>query len=212
MTKFSALVVIATQNRHKVREIRKILGRPSFAVRGLDDFGLAYKVRETGKTLAANALLKARAAAGRTGRLCLADDTGLEVDALHGAPGVYSARFAGPACSYEDNNRKLLRVLDGEKRRTARFRCVVAVVLPDGRERLFEGVCAGRILRERRGSQGFGFDPLFQPAGHKKSFAEMSLRQKNRISHRSRAFLKARKFLQGLYRRSPSLFAVSSEK
>lgn len=190
------IVVIATHNLHKVVEIRKILGRRYFDVRGLDDFPPPYKVRETGKTLEANALLKARKSARHTGHTSLADDTGLEVSALKGAPGVYSARFAGPGCSYEDNNRKLLRVLAGRKNRRAQFRCVVAAVFPDGREKLFQGCVKGKILSALRGKKGFGYDPLFQPIGAKKTFAEMSLKEKNKISHRARAFQKAGGFLR----------------
>jgi XTP/dITP diphosphohydrolase len=180
-------VVLATHNAHKVREIRKLLKGLPLPVIGLDRFP-AYAVRETGKTLEANALLKARAALRRTGYASLADDTGLEVRALNGAPGVYSARFAGPGCSFVDNNRKLLRLLAQKTgSRSAVFRCVVAAVFPDGKEYLFEGRCRGRIVRDMRGSEGFGYDPVFQPQGSAKTFAEMSLSQKNRISHRSKA-------------------------
>lgn len=200
-------VVLATHNLHKVREIRKILGRLTLPVVGLDLFP-SYGVRETGKTLEANALLKARAAVKRTGRAALADDTGLEVRALKGAPGVYSARYAGPACSFADNNRKILREMKDVPagRRTAVFRCVVALVLPGGKEKVFEGRCPGRIISDLRGTEGFGYDPVFQPSGQKKTFAEMSLREKNRISHRSKAFQKAASFLKQFHRRFPDAF------
>jgi XTP/dITP diphosphohydrolase len=199
--------VIATHNAHKVKEIRKILGKLPVPLVGLDQFP-DYDVRETGKTLEANALLKARAAVRRTGLVALSDDTGLEVKALKGAPGVYSARYAGPKCSFEDNNRKLLKNLEGKplKDRGAVFRCVVAVVFPDGRERVFEGRCPGRIIPAWRGTEGFGYDPVFQPKGSAKTFAEMSLAQKNKISHRFRAFQKAARFVAAEYRRSKDAF------
>lgn len=189
-------VVIATHNKHKFREIRRILRLP-WPIKSLDEFP-AYGVRETGKTLEANALLKARAAVRRTGLPSLSDDTGLEVKALNGAPGVYSARYAGYGCSYEDNNRKLLRAMKGLplSKRGALFRCVVALALPDGKHRFFEGRCPGRITAEIRGARGFGYDPVFEVKGAGKTFAEMSLGEKNRISHRFKAFAKA-----GLYLR-----------
>jgi XTP/dITP diphosphohydrolase len=201
-------VVIATHNCHKLREIKKILGRLPFVLKTLEDFPPPTIVRETGKTLEANALLKARAAVRRTKQICLSDDTGLEVRALGGAPGVISARFAGPRCSFDDNNRKLLRLLAGVplSQRTAVFRCVVAVVFPDGREKLFEGRCPGRIPLTARGSHGFGYDPLFEPRevsprgpsarGSKHTFAEMPVEKKNRLSHRAKAFRKAGLFLK----------------
>jgi XTP/dITP diphosphohydrolase len=190
-------LVIATHNLHKLKEIRKILGRLPYAVTGLDKFP-AYTVRETGKTLEANALLKARAGVRRTGQACLSDDTGLEVKALKGAPGVYSARYAGYGCSFQDNNRKLLRALRNTpvSKRSAVFRTVVAYAAPDGRTRLFEGRCPGRIVTEIRGKQGFGYDPVFQAAGTGKTFAELSLKEKNAVSHRAKAFKKAAAFLR----------------
>lgn len=188
---------MATHNRDKWREIRRILGRGRFVVKSLDDFPPPYTVRETGKTLEANALLKARAAVRRTGCLALSDDTGLEVSALGGRPGVYSARFAGAGCSYQDNNRKLLRLLKGlsARQRRARFRCAVALVFPDGRERVFEGRISGRIVDTLRGAGGFGYDPVFLPRGETVTFGEMPLAKKNRISHRSLAFRKAAAYL-----------------
>lgn len=180
-----------------MREIRRILGKLRFGLKGLESFP-PYNVRETGRTLEANALLKARAGVRRTGHACLADDTGLEVKALKGAPGVYSARYAGPGCSFEDNNRKLLRALRGKKDRSAVFRCVVGLAFPDGRTRVFEGRCPGRIAEEAGGGEGFGYDPIFIPRGGGRTFAQMTLSQKNRISHRALAFGKARQFLQRL--------------
>jgi XTP/dITP diphosphohydrolase len=190
-------LVIATHNLHKLKEIRKILGRLPYKVVGLDRFP-AYTVRETGKTLEANALLKARAGVRKTGQACLSDDTGLEVKALKGAPGIYSARYAGYGCTFQDNNRKLLRALRNTplSKRTAVFRTVVAYASPDGRTRLFEGRCPGRIALEVQGKNGFGYDPVFAPAGSRKTFAELSLRQKNAVSHRAKAFKKAAAFLK----------------
>jgi len=185
-------LVIATHNQDKLLEIRRLLKDVSLTVKGLNAFPPAYTVRETGKTLVDNALLKARKALRHTGCLSLADDTGLEVLALDGRPGVYSARFAGSGCDYQDNNRKILRLLKGVplSRRRAVFRCVVALAHPDGTERVFEGRCRGWITEEARGNHGFGYDPVFEPLGEKKTFAELSLERKNDISHRSLALKK----------------------
>lgn len=192
------VIVIATHNRDKLREIRRILGRGPFEVKGLDDFPPAYTVRETGKTLEANALLKARQAVRRTGQVALSDDSGLEILALGGRPGVYSARFAGYGCSYADNNRKVLRLMKGfeRARRRAVFRCVVALVTPEGKERLFEGRCPGWIVDGVQGDKGFGYDPIFRPQGKTVTFAQLSLAQKNKISHRAKAFQRAGAFLR----------------
>lgn len=195
-------MVVATHNSHKLKEIRRILSPSPRRILGLEGFP-AYEVRETGKTLEANALLKARAAVRRTGLPALSDDSGLEVWALAGQPGVFSARYAGPRCSFDDNNRKLLKELGPRKGPARRgvFRCVVALVTPEGLEKLFEGRVAGRITEMPRGSQGFGYDPVFQPLGHRRTFAEMTLKEKNSLSHRARAFRRAADFL----RRHPSL-------
>jgi XTP/dITP diphosphohydrolase len=196
------IVVIATHNQDKLREIRRILGRGPFRVKGLDHFPPPYTVRETGKTLEANALLKARKAVQRTGHPALSDDSGLEVSALGGRPGVYSARFAGSGCSYADNNRKILRLLKGLPRakRRAVFRCVVAFVSPEGKERLFEGRCPGWIADELQGEKGFGYDPVFEPQGQGRTFAQLSLAQKNKISHRAIAFRRAGAYLRAMKR------------
>lgn len=193
------LIVIATHNKDKLREIRRILGRGSYTVKGLDDFPPPYTVRETGKTLEENALLKARKAVQRTGQTALSDDSGLEVAALGGRPGVYSARFAGTGCSYADNNRKILRLMKGvpRRKRGATFRCVVALVTPAGKERLFEGRCPGWIVEEAQGEKGFGYDPIFEPRGQGRTFAAISLAQKNQISHRALAFRRAAAYLNG---------------
>lgn len=192
------VLVIATHNLDKLREIRRLLGQSAYAVRGLDDFPPPYTVRETGKTLEANALLKARRAVKETGCAALSDDTGLEIAALGGRPGVYSARFAGSGCSYADNTRKVLRLMRGVKRgqRRAVFRTVVAFVTPEGHERLFEGRCVGQIAEDARGSRGFGYDPVFEPRGEGRTFAEMPLARKNKISHRAKAFTRAAAYLR----------------
>jgi XTP/dITP diphosphohydrolase len=195
-------IVIATHNKDKLREIRRILGRGPFAVKGLDDFPPPYTVRETGKTLEENALLKARKAVQRTGHAALSDDSGLEVEALAGRPGVYSARFAGYGCSYADNNRKILRLMKGLPRgkRRATFRCVVALVTAKGKERLFQGRCPGWIVEDMQGKEGFGYDPIFEPRGEGRTFAALSLAQKNKISHRAKAFQRAAAYLHRRHR------------
>jgi XTP/dITP diphosphohydrolase len=149
---------------------------------------------ETGQTLRDNALEKARYVAQKFGVNCLADDTGLEVDVLNGAPGVYSARYAGEEKNPEKNMEKLLRELQGQTQRTARFKTVLALIL-DGQEFLFEGTVEGTILSERQGDKGFGYDPVFLPDGFSQSFAEMDPSQKNAISHRGRALQQLKVFL-----------------
>ncbi len=201
-------VVLATGNPHKVKEIRKILGRLPMPLKGLGDFPPSPPVIESGQTLEANALIKARSAVRRTGQIGLSDDTGLEVPVLKGAPGVRSARYAGDRATFEDNNKKLLAQMkkaSGAKR-AATFRCVVALVFPWGPEKVFEGHIDGVILNEARGRRGFGYDPLFQPKGSSKSFAEMTTLQKNRLSHRARAFRKAKNYLRKYYRENPGHF------
>jgi XTP/dITP diphosphohydrolase len=180
-------IVLATHNRNKVAEIAAILGGDR-SIRSAADFHLKEPV-EDGLTLLDNAWIKARYVHECTGLPALADDTGLEVDALNGAPGVYSSRFAGPAATYADNNSKLLKLLEGltAERRAARFRCVAAFV-DDGMEYWTDGVCEGMILDEFRGNSGFGYDPLFFVSALGKTLAEMNLEEKNRISHRGQAF------------------------
>ncbi len=190
-------LVLATHNRDKVRELaHALLGLP-VDVRSLDDFGPWPEVEETGATLEENALLKADAAVAHFGLPALADDTGLEVDALGGAPGVYSSRYAGLDVSYEDNVRKLVHELTEvpSDRRGARFRCVIALVDPAGRRVTVEGACEGRILEAPRGTGGFGYDPVFLVPELGKTFAELSLEEKRTVSHRGRALLKARDVL-----------------
>jgi XTP/dITP diphosphohydrolase len=187
-------LLFATNNRHKLREIREIAGN-EITILSLADVNLDTEIPETSDTLEGNALQKARFVHERTGRDCFADDTGLEIDALEGRPGVYSARYAGEGCSFEDNVRKVLREMEGLKQRTARFRCVVCLIL-NGAEYLFEGRVEGSILEEPEGGGGFGYDPVFRPGGSSLSFATMSPDDKNRISHRGRAVQAMLGFLQ----------------
>ena len=186
-------IVLATRNQGKVRELRDLLADLKVKVVPVSEFPGCPEVEETGETFEENALLKARAVAAFTGELALADDSGLEVDALGGRPGVRSARFAGPEASDEENNRKLLELLREvpAEGRTARFRSVVAIASPSGRAATAEGFCEGLIGFEPRGQGGFGYDPLFiVPDGS--TFAELDERTKNRISHRGLAFRNAK--------------------
>lgn len=189
MRKRPVKIVIATANRHKAAELASLLSCPGIEFVPLSDFPGAGPVEEDGATLEENALKKARSAAAATGLRALADDTGLEVEALGGAPGVYSARYAGEGRSYADNNDKLLRALEGfpPAARRAAFRCVIALCSPDGSAVTAEGSVRGRILEAPRGEGGFGYDPLFLPEGLGLSFAELSAGEKNKISHRSAA-------------------------
>jgi len=194
--KSGSVLVAATRNPDKLTEIRQILAGTGIEVRGAAEFEDVPEVEETGRTLEENALLKARAVYRATGLPTLADDTGLEVDALGGRPGVYSSRFAGETATYADNVRKLLRELESvpPERRTARFRCVVAFV--DGRStHVVEGTREGVILSEQRGSSGFGYDPVFFVPETGKTFAEMTPDEKNRISHRALALGKMKALL-----------------
>lgn len=186
-------IVFATHNEHKAREVREILGE-SWKVLTLSDIGCHDDIPETADTLEGNALIKARWVRDRYGKDCFADDTGLMVDALRGAPGVMSARYAGEACDSEANIARLLRELAGSDSRAAHFSTVVALCL-DGEEYLFEGRVDGEISPERHGHGGFGYDPVFVPLESGVSFAEMSAGDKNAISHRGRAIRKLAQFL-----------------
>lgn len=190
-------LVLATRNADKINEIRAALEGLKMEILTLDRFPEMPALVEDGQTLTENAIKKARAVCDYTQLLCLADDTGLEVDFLGGAPGVYSSRFAGPEATYDDNVEKLLQRLQGVPReqRTARFRCVVALVGPT-MERVVEGICEGIIGEERRGQGGFGYDPVFYVPNLGQTFAEMPLALKNGISHRGRALQKARVILE----------------
>ena len=189
-------LVLATHNPDKQAEMNAVLLDLGLDVIGLDQYPEIDDIPENGTTLLENALIKARAVHLKTGFPALADDTGLEVDALHGAPGVYSARFAGEDATYQDNVKKLLSVMTGVSRqnRTARFRTGVALIDSDT-ELWTEGIIEGLITREQRGAGGFGYDPIFEAADTGKTFSEMSAKQKNEISHRARALQKMRKKL-----------------
>ena len=188
-------LVFATNNKHKVREISDLLDG-DFRITGLSDLNITEDIPEDAETLEENALFKARYVHGKTGMNVFADDTGLEVTALGGAPGVWSARYAGENKSFDDNIDKLLREMQGAADRSARFRTVIALIL-DKKEYLFEGIVEGEIITERKGTGGFGYDPVFRASGSEKTFAEIPLQEKNIISHRARAMRKLIAFLKG---------------
>jgi XTP/dITP diphosphohydrolase len=191
-------IVLATANKDKVREMRHALAGLDVEILTRDDFPGIPDVVEDGATIEDNAAKKARAVCGATGMPAVADDTGLEVDALGGEPGVFSSRFAGEGATYADNVRKLLRELErvpaGE--RTARFRCVIALVEPSGAEVFVEGICEGTIAEEPRGSSGFGYDPVFLVPSRGRTFAELTLEEKDTISHRGQAMARMRRVLE----------------
>ena len=184
-------LLIATRNRHKLEEIRAILSVPGLELVGADEVPGLPEVEEDAPTFEGNAVKKARTLAQASGCWTLADDSGLEVDALGGAPGVTSARYAGPATSTPANNAKLLRELAGVADRRARFRCVLALCSPEGRAWTVEGRCEGQILEAPRGANGFGYDPLFVPEGREQTFAELPAGVKNGMSHRGQALQRA---------------------
>lgn len=194
-------IVFATGNRNKLREVQSLIGdRAELSTPA--DHGITEDIPEDQPTLEGNALQKARYIYEKTGMNCFADDTGLEVEALGGEPGVFSARYAavngaGEGHSSEANMALLLERLKGQENRRARFRTVIALIL-DGREYLFEGIVNGEITRERSGAEGFGYDPVFRPDGYGETFAEMPLELKNSISHRGRATAKLIEFLASL--------------
>lgn len=184
-------IVFATNNKHKLSEIRDILGN-EIEVLSLDEINCHADIPETSDTLEGNALQKAHYVYDNYHISCFADDTGLEVDALGGEPGIYSARYAGNNHDSEANMTKLLAKLGDNKNRKARFRTVIALIL-DGKnveEKIFEGIVEGSIIKERRGGEGFGYDPIFQPEGYNHTFAELGSDIKNKISHRARATAK----------------------
>lgn len=188
-------LVIASRNDHKILEMEQLLSPLGIEVLSTKDFPNLEEVVEDRPTLKGNALKKARYVAAQTNLPALSDDTGLEVEALNGEPGVYSARYAGPSASYEDNVIKLLDELSGKENRKARFRTIVALV--DGDEEFtFEGICNGKIIEEQRGSEGFGYDPIFMPVDYEHTFAELDSSTKNLISHRGKAVEKFVKFLK----------------
>lgn len=186
-------LIIATNNAHKVTEIKNGLPK-HISVKSLKEVGITEEIPEEQDTLEGNALQKARYIYEKYQKNCFADDTGLEVEALDGAPGVYSARYAGENCSFEDNVLKILSEMQGKTNRHACFRTVIALII-DGKEYLFEGKVSGSITKEKLGNNGFGYDPVFLPDGYCITFAEMELEQKNNISHRGQAVVKLLKFL-----------------
>lgn len=186
-------LVFATHNAHKLEEMRAIL--KNYNIIGLNDINCHEEIEEDADTLEGNAKIKADFVTNNFHIDCFADDTGLEVEALDGAPGVYSARYAGEGCSFQDNVNKLLEAMKGIENRRARFRTVIALNL-DGKQYLFEGIVNGTIVKEQYGAGGFGYDPIFLPDGYEHTFAEMSLELKNKISHRGLATQKLMEFLK----------------
>lgn len=202
LKKGSHCLVFATNNQHKLSEVRQILG-DAYEVVGLKDIGCTEDIPETADTLEGNALQKARFVHEHYGYDCFADDTGLEVEALDGLPGVHTARYAelfgeGATHDSDANMNLLLKNLANKSNRNARFRTVIAFIF-QGREYLFEGICPGTIISERHGTEGFGYDPIFQPEGYDCCFAEMSAEEKNAISHRGRATQKLAEFLLNVF-------------
>ena len=186
-------LLVATRNRHKLQEIRSVFALPGLELIGVDSLPDAPEVIEDGDTFEANAVKKASALAEFCGLLTMADDSGLAVDALGGAPGVRSARYAGEDACDAANNRKLLTALAGATDRQACFHCVIALVAPGQAVRTVAGLCRGRITDALRGDSGFGYDPLFVPDGHERTFAEMDPGLKNRLSHRGVALREAQR-------------------
>lgn len=188
-------LVLASRNKNKIEEMRAIVSNLGIEVLSALDFPHLEEVEEDLPTLEGNALKKARYVFQQTGIPSLSDDTGLEVDALDGRPGVYSARYAGENATYQDNVLKLLAELNGKHERGARFRTVVALVT-DTEEQTFEGFVEGEITKEQTGDGGFGYDPVFRPTGYTETFAELDSSEKNRISHRGKAIQKFVAFLE----------------
>ncbi|MBN1462462.1 MAG: non-canonical purine NTP diphosphatase [Paludibacteraceae bacterium] len=187
-------IVFATNNLHKLDEVLPLLAE-KYTVLSLNDIGCTEEIPETADTLEGNALLKAQYIYTSYGKNCFADDTGLEVEALDNAPGVYSARYAGEEKSAEANMHKLLQELNGKTNRNARFRTAIALII-DGENYIFEGEVTGKIIENKRGTKGFGYDPLFIPTGYNQTFAEIALSEKNKISHRAKAVQKLITFLE----------------
>ena len=193
-------ILIATRNRDKAREFQELLSDWPIVIKTLDDFQHVGEIEEDADSLEGNALKKAREAYRATGVPAIADDTGLEVGYLNGAPGVHSARYAGPRATYADNCKKLLREMRGvpPRRRGARFRCVIAFVQGEEEFRLMEGICRGVITEAPRGKNGFGYDPVFLPTRRRATFGEMTPAEKNAVSHRALAIAELRKMLPAL--------------
>lgn len=186
-------LIFSTNNHHKLTEIQSLIGN-KITIKSLQQIGCYTDIPETAPTLEGNALIKAQFVFDTYGKNCFADDTGLEIEALNGKPGVYSARYATNGHNFEANIDKVLEELSGVKNREARFRTVIALII-DGKVNYFEGIVNGKIITEQKGLSGFGYDPIFLPDGFDKTFAEMSLEEKNKISHRARATQKLVEFL-----------------
>ena len=187
-------LVFASNNQHKVREINSILDN-NITLLSLSDINMIEDIPEDEPLIEGNALFKARYIHNATGLNVFADDTGLEIEALNGLPGVHSARFAGESKDLSANIGKVLSLLSGKENRKARFRTVIALIF-EKKEYLFEGIVSGTLINDKRGNEGFGYDPIFIPEGKIQTFAEMSLSEKNKISHRARAFEKLKEFLK----------------
>jgi XTP/dITP diphosphohydrolase len=188
-------IIFATQNQNKVFEIQNQVGK-EHAIESLLDLNYLDELEETQETLQGNALQKVRFVYEKFGKACFADDTGLEIKALNGEPGVYSARYGGPEKSFEKNMDLVLSKLEGIDNRKAQFRTAIAFIDESGKEHLFEGICKGEILKEKIGDGGFGYDPIFRPDGFQETFAQLSLEIKNKISHRGLAVSKLVEFLK----------------
>ena len=188
-------IIFATQNPNKVLEIQNQID-DNHTVQSLLDLKHVEELEETQETLEGNALQKARFVYQKFGKACFADDTGLEVVALNGEPGVYSARYGGPEKSFEKNMNLVLSKLAGLNNRNAQFRTVIAFIDEKGTEHLFEGICEGEILQDKIGDQGFGYDPIFKPDGFQETFAQLTMETKNKISHRGIAVSKLIEFLK----------------
>ncbi|MCD6113305.1 MAG: non-canonical purine NTP diphosphatase [Bacteroidales bacterium] len=191
-------LVFVTNNAHKINEINNIINNKKIKILSLKDIGFSGDIAEDCDTLEGNASQKANFIYNKYHCNCFADDTGLEIEALNGRPGVYSARYAGEACDFDDNMNKVLEELKNIENRKARFRTVISLII-DGKEKLFEGIVNGKMLREKSGIKGFGYDPIFQPDGHNISFAQMDLNEKNKISHRGIATQKLIDYLINSY-------------
>ncbi|MFZ1785682.1 MAG: RdgB/HAM1 family non-canonical purine NTP pyrophosphatase [Ferruginibacter sp.] len=190
-------LIFATNNQNKVDEVRAVLGE-IFNIITLKEAGIDIDIPEPHDTLEANATEKSKTINSLTGKNCFSEDTGLEVEALNGEPGVQSARYAGESGNFENNMEKLLTNLDPFENKAARFRTVISLIL-DGKEYFFEGICPGKIISERKGKKGFGYDPVFIPTGSDKTFAEMEMTEKNKFSHRKKAMEKLIHFLNTYY-------------
>jgi XTP/dITP diphosphohydrolase len=193
-------IIVATKNKGKVREIRSALKGLGLKIYSLNDFSNAPEIEEDGKTFTENALKKAQFYSKYFGKITIADDSGLEVDALKGWPGVFSARYAGKGASDREKNQKLLREMEGIRiaKRGARFKCVMAIFSQEGEEKVVEGSCRGRIGFKAVGKRGFGYDPVFVLPQYGKTMAQLTLEEKNKVSHRGKALRKLRKIIKVL--------------